>query len=298
MDAILPGSSKSIYQSLMEPPSPSNMTMVQPTGPHSPPYDYSRSISPMMANHRGITTPGNNSRGENHNGTLGGPHADANPYITNPVTSQRLWNEEDEDDDFLTASLSSPSPSGIPQEYILPSILETRSLTNPPRSPGVKFHQPPQRGSSDGNIKPTPSPRPRQRRQTSPHVSPSDKMPSDSSYVVMSSPAHRKRPVQPTTSLEGRQQPSHYPTVVGPDGEPILDENNYVLTEPADSPAQLSQSQGELSAMNDSITSTSSRGHSQGAESGSGASDLVDTISRRFNPDQIGLLISMLQEVR
>ena len=123
--------------------------------------------------------------------------------------------------------------------------------------------------------------------------------PDDSDYVtMMSSPVRRQ-----STASNGEEP--DYLKVIGSDSECYLDEHNYVLPEsiPEDSLGPLVPERRRATSeqsRSDSIQSTGST-YSRGAESGGaqeGASNLVDTISRHFNPQQIGLLIQMLQDVR
>ena len=130
---------------------------------------------------------------------------------------------------------------------------------------------------------------------------------------MMSSPASKG--TFPTCSLQPKcpvQQPKRqqrfdneedselpdYLQVVSPVHEADMDENNYVLSEPASVPDNQRSGQyykaspgvGPSVAGNDVNQKRSDREKQE--------YDLAETISRHFDHDQIGMLIEMLQQVR
>ena len=258
MEALCPGSSESITRFQPPPPPPlesppPNQTLGYPQEPSPPPYDSTfvrgdPPPPPTTNNHHSFSPEERNSVPP---GGTQWPRADPNTYIRSPVLSPQPDFEEEEDDDdgddFIPASLTATLPSSFTaQEYMLPSDLETQSLKNPPIP---KVHQRPQRGMSDPNVvKPKPSPRPR-RNQTlgqlrTPRAPPApldtSSMPDDSTYVTMiPSPVHKRLP--PIQSKDGRQP--NYLEVVQSDDDPVLDGDNYVLSEPASIPLESATAQ-------------------------------------------------------
>ena len=177
----------------------------------------------------------------------------------------------DQDDSFLERSLGTPT-SHTPQEYLLPS--ESLKLRK-------KIHSPPRHSASEGEVmKPIPSPRPRiTPRPVKPSPAPRSPVPPDDGYIkMMSSPARANRLLQATVSADELPQ---YLELVTDSDEDMVDEDNYVIP---DTPP------------NKKTSSSLSPGGSSGGSGGSG--DLVDTIAKHFNKEQIGMLIAMLQEVR
>ena len=282
MEAILPGSSDSVtrFQKAMrdaaQTPPPQGFS--PPPQGFSPPPLYSNG-TPM---NYGQTPAGNISPG------VGPPErAQPNAYVISPTKQASYLSVDDSDgEDFLTASLGPPPD---PQEYLSPT--ETQSLKNPSGGQG-KIHAPPKRGMSDGEVtKPKPKPSPRPRRQTNPPQKGHETIPTtdDSSYVTMLPSPVRRHPAVKTAASDGQ-----LPDYLSAQEEPEVDEYNYVLP---DSPSAGCPVPDRDTSMSDSIQSSAS-GYSRGVESGNGATNLADTISRSFDRDQIGLLIHMLQEVR
>ena len=298
MEAILPGSSSTLtnFKKTME--------------SHSPPpaggYPYN-SPPPYPAKDSTNISPGDPLKSH--------INADPNPYSMVPKLASSPRDNSD-DDAFLIASLP-PMPT-IAQEYLLPHEKSAQGSEGPLRG-HAKNHMSPKRGMSAGEVevsKPKPSPRPR--RGTAPPVSPRKNPPTangrratittddadDVPYIaMMSSPIRKPKPK--STNSENNLELPDYLEVVSSRTNPVLDECNYVLTQPPSVPespsaAPTTDPGGSYKSLSDSIQSSGGK-YQQGAGAGDqqdGATNLADTISRHFNPDQIGMLIRMLQEVR
>ena len=316
MEAILPGSSKTLTN------------FKQAMAAHSPPpmQGYPYNSPPSYSTENTVTTPTRNSPVVGRS-----QHAHPNAYTLTPHTCPLGNEEEDEyDDDFLSASLP---PSGIPQNYVLPMPSLSRGTQSLRGAPGTggpeKFHAPPKRVSSAGNVvdaKPKPSPRRSSAQNPSPiipHRTPPQTPPrirppvenghggagttaDDDPYIAMtSSPVRRPAKSPAATSSGDELELPDYLEVVASQRGPALDEDNYVLTGPVESPdlsvtTEQDPTGSYHKSLSDDARNTAGSYH-QGAERGKqleGAGDLADTLSRHFNHEQIGMLIHMLQEVR
>ena len=247
MEAILPGSSKTLTN------------FKQAMAAHSPPpmQGYPYDSPPSYPTENTVTTPTRNSPVVGRS-----QHAHPNAYTLTPHTCPIGNEEEDEcDDDFLSASLP---PSGIAQNYVLPVPSLSRSAQSLRGAPGTggpaKFHAPPKRVSSAGDVvdaKPKPSPRrssaqnksPRIPHRTPPQTPPRICPPvenghggtgtttDDGSYITMTSPPVRRPAKSPAATPSGDDlELPDYLEVVALQRDPMLDEDNYVLPGPVESP--------------------------------------------------------------